>query len=195
MEYFARLSQQISSASNNTILNLSHGITSVVVTDVNGCAKTTQINIDQPNELVYTITKINDESCSGQYSSCDGVLQYTASGGSGAYSFSTFDLNGSLISEYFSDSLVVDSSLCSGFYDVLVEDNHGCIGNLSGNGLPLPVEIISGSPVTSAINTSPGSITNNILCFGDTAALFLFIILILHIHMIGMLMERCMQVV
>ena len=39
-----------------------------------------------------------------------------------------------------------------------------------GNGLPLPVEIISGSPVTSAINTSAGSITNNILCFGDTAA-------------------------
>jgi hypothetical protein len=164
------LSQQISSASNNTILNLSHGITSVVVTDVNGCTKTTQINIDQPNELVYTITKLNNESCSGQYSSCDGVLQYTASGGSGAYSFSTFDLNGSLISENFSDSLVIDSSLCSGFYQVLVEDDHGCIGNLSGNGLPLPVEIIAGSPVTSAINTSPGSITNNILCFGDTAA-------------------------
>ena len=162
--------QQISFSDNNTILNMSQGITSVVVTDVNGCAKTTQINIDQPDELIFTITKLNDESCSGQFSSCDGVLQYTASGGTGAYSFSTFDLNGNLISEYFSDSLVVDSSLCSGFYDVLVEDNYGCIGNLSGNGLPLPVEIISGSPVTSAINTSAGSITNNILCFGDTAA-------------------------
>ena len=85
---------QVFSASNtNTLSELSHGITSVVVTDVNGCTKTTQINIDQPNELVYTITKLNNESCSGQYSSCDGVLQYTASGGSGAYSFSTFDLN------------------------------------------------------------------------------------------------------
>ena len=162
--------QQISFSDNNTILNMSQGITSVVVTDVNGCAKTTQINIDQPDELIFTITKLNDESCSGQFSSCDGVLQYTASGGTGTYSFSTLDLNGNLISEYFSDSLVVDSFLCSGFYDVLVEDNHGCIGNLSGNGLPLPVEIISGSPVTSAINTSAGSITNNILCFGDTAA-------------------------
>ena len=51
---------QVLSASNtNTLSSLSQGVTSVVVTDVNGCAKTTQINIDQPNELVYTITKLN----------------------------------------------------------------------------------------------------------------------------------------
>ena len=53
---------------------------------------------------------------------------------------------------------------------ILIEDEHGCSGTLSGSGLPLPVEIIAGSPVTSSINTSTGSITNNILCYGDTAA-------------------------
>ena len=51
-----------------------------------------------------------------------------------------------------------------------VTDEHGCSGTLSGSGLPLPVEIIAGSPVTSSINTTAGSITNNILCYGDTVA-------------------------
>ena len=55
------------------------------------------------------------------------------------------------------------------FLSILIEDEHGCSGTLSGSGLPLPVEIIAGSPVTSSINTTAGSITNNILCFGDTA--------------------------
>ena len=65
---------------------------------------------------------------------------------------------------------MIDSALCAGFLSNLIEDEHGCSGTLSGSGLPLPVEIIAGSPVTSSINTTAGSITNNILCFGDTAA-------------------------
>ena len=36
--------------------------------------------------------------------------------------------------------------------------------------MPTPVEIIAGSPVESAINTASGSIVNDILCYGDTAA-------------------------
>ncbi len=164
------ISQQISSANSNTILNLTQGITSVVVADVNGCTKTTQINIDQPTELQYSIFKENNESCSGEISACDGVLKYTASGGTGIYTFSTLDLDGNLISEYYSDSLVLDSALCAGFYQISVTDENGCSGTLSGSGLVLPVEIIAGSPVTSSINTTAGSITNNILCYGDTAA-------------------------
>ena len=66
----------MSSASSNTILNLTQGVTSVVVTDVNGCAKTTQINVDQPTELQYSVFKQNDESCSGEMSTCDGELTY-----------------------------------------------------------------------------------------------------------------------
>jgi hypothetical protein len=97
-------------------------------------------------------------------------LKYTAFGGTGNYTFSTLDLDGNLISEHYSDSLVIDSALCADFYQISVTDEHGCSGVLSGSGLPLPVEIIAGSPVTSSINTSTGSITNNILCYGDTAA-------------------------
>ena len=149
---------------------LSAGSYTTIVTDVNGCTKTAQVDVFQPNELVYTVTKLNNESCSGQISSCDGVLKYTAFGGTGNYTFSTLDLDGNLISENYSDSLVIDSALCADFYQILVEDENGCSGTLSGSGLPLPVEIIAGSPVTSSINTTAGSITNNILCYGDTAA-------------------------
>ena len=164
------ITQVLSASNTNTLLSLSEGVTSVVVTDVNGCTKTAQVDVFQPNELVYTVTKLNNESCSGQISSCDGVLKYTAFGGTGNYTFSTLDLDGNLISEHYSDSLVIDSALCADFYQILVEDENGCSGTLSGSGLPLPVEIIAGSPVTSSINTTAGSITNNILCYGDTAA-------------------------
>ena len=81
------ITQVLSTSNTNTLLSLSEGITSVVVTDVNGCTKTAQINIFQPNELVYSVTKLNNESCSGQISSCDGVLKYSASGGTGNYIF------------------------------------------------------------------------------------------------------------
>ena len=164
------ITQVLSASNTNTILSLSEGVTSVVVTDVNGCTKTAQVDVFQPNELVYTVTKLNNESCSGQISSCDGVLKYTAFGGTGIYTFSTLDLDGNLISEHYSDSLVIDSALCADFYQISVTDENGCSGTLSGSGLPLPVEIIAGSPVTSSINTTAGSITNNILCYGDTAA-------------------------
>ncbi|MBL6664001.1 MAG: SprB repeat-containing protein, partial [Flavobacteriales bacterium] len=164
------VTQVLSASNTNTLLSLSEGVTSVLVTDVNGCTKTAQVDVFQPNELLYTVTKLNNESCSGQISSCDGVLKYTAFGGTGIYTFSTLDLDGNLISEHYSDSLVIDSGLCAGFYQILIEDEHGCSGTLSGSGLPLPVEIIAGSPVTSSINTTTGSITNNILCYGDTAA-------------------------
>ena len=164
------ITQIFSTSNTNTLLSLSEGVTSVVVTDVNGCTKTAQVDVFQPNELVYTVTKLNNESCSGQISSCDGVLKYTAFGGTGNYNFSTLDLDGNLISEHYSDSLVIDSALCADFYQISVTDENGCSGTLSGSGLPLPVEIIAGSPVTSSINTTAGSITNNILCYGDTAA-------------------------
>ncbi|MBL6873288.1 MAG: T9SS type A sorting domain-containing protein, partial [Flavobacteriales bacterium] len=62
------------------------------------------------------------------------------------------------------------SDLCSGFYQIIVEDERGCLGSSSGSGISSPVEIIAGTPVQSSINTSPGSITNAIVCYGDTSA-------------------------
>ena len=164
------VSQQMSPVSSNTILNLSQGITSVVVTDVNGCAKTTQVDINQPTQLVFSIFKENDETCSGEVSACDGQLNIEAEGGVGPYTINCIDATNSIIATNLADSSTIFSSLCADFYHITVVDEHGCSGTLSGSGLPTPVEIIAGSPVESAINTASGSIVNDILCYGDTAA-------------------------
>ena len=164
------VSQQMSPVSSNTILNLSQGVTSVVVTDVNGCAKTTQVNLQQPDQLVYSIFKENDESCSGEFSACDGELDVVVEGGTGMYTINCINATNSIIATNQTDSSTEFSSLCADFYQITVADEHGCSGTLSGSGLPLPVEIIAGTPVESAINTSSGSIINDILCYGDTAA-------------------------
>ena len=144
----------------------------MVVSDANGCTKTGFIEIYQPDELIYSIFKENDESCSGEVSSCDGKLACAISGGIGNYSLMIFDLNYNIISEYDTDSLAIDSSLCAGFYQISVTDEHGCSASLSGNGLQLPVEIIAGSPVESVIDVTAGAVVNDILCYGDTSVSF-----------------------
>ncbi|MGC6469811.1 MAG: T9SS type A sorting domain-containing protein, partial [Flavobacteriales bacterium] len=62
------------------------------------------------------------------------------------------------------------SNLCSGFYQIEVVDERGCLGVSSGNGIFSPVQIYTGTPVEASINTSPGSISNTIVCYGDTSA-------------------------
>ena len=66
--------QQTSSSNTHTITNLDHGVTSVVVTDDNGCTKTSQVTVEQADELLFSVYRIKNESCSGQVSSCDGEL-------------------------------------------------------------------------------------------------------------------------
>ena len=166
------ITEVMSFANSNTLLGLSEGVTSVVVSDANGCTKTGFIEIYQPDELIYSIFKENDESCSGEVSSCDGKLACAISGGIGNYSLMIFDLNYNIISEYDTDSLAIDSSLCAGFYQISVTDEHGCSASLSGNGLQLPVEIIAGSPVESVIDVTAGAVVNDILCYGDTSVSF-----------------------
>ncbi len=164
-------SQQSSSFNTNTITSLPAGVTSVVVTDINGCAKTTQTLVVEPSELLFSIFKNNDESCSGDVSSCDGEIELIATGGVGNFTFAWESLDGSVLNSITTSSSTTISDLCSGFYQLTVEDERGCVGVSSGSGIPSPVEIIAGTPVESAINTSSGSITNSIVCYGDTSAI------------------------
>jgi hypothetical protein len=163
-------SQQSSSFNTNTITSLPAGVTSVVVTDVNGCAKTTQTLVEEPSELLFSIFKNNDESCSGDVSSCDGEIELIATGGIGNFTFAWESLDGSVLNSITTSSSTTISDLCSGFYQLTVADERGCVGVSSGSGISSPVEIIAGTPVESAINTSAGSITNSIVCYGDTSA-------------------------
>ena len=160
--------QTMSVSSVDSLSNLSSGVTSVVVTDVNGCAKTSFGSVDEPSELLFTIFKNSDESCTGDVSSCDGELVFSAIGGTGSYVYSYSQ--GDLVDTLYSNSSVTVSGLCSGDYTVFVEDDRGCVGVSSGSGLSSPVSINTGFVVSSSINTTPGSISNNILCYGDTLA-------------------------
>jgi len=163
-------SQQTTIVNISTLTDLPAGVTSVVVTDVNGCAKTTQSLVEEPDEVLISIFKNNDESCSGDQSSCDGELELIASGGIGSFTYSWISIEDGLSNSIESSSSVTIPDLCSGFYQISVEDERGCVGVPSGSGILSPVEIVAGTPVLSSINTTPGSISNSIICYGDTAA-------------------------
>lgn len=149
--------------------NLPSGITSVVVTDVNGCVVTNQTNLTEPSQLFYSLFKDNDETCSGDISSCDGQFTLNAFGGTGDYTFSWFDLQNNLIDSVTSSEISIQANnLCSGFYQFEVNDERGCIAIPSGSGIEVPAEIISGYEVGSAIDLN--LYENDIVCFGDTSA-------------------------
>jgi len=149
--------------------NLPAGITSVVVTDVNGCSITDQTLIVQPSQLYYYVIKENDESCSGDISACDGQITVNSVGGTGSYYYQWLDLDGNIVDSITSDNTsVLASNLCTGFYQFDVVDERGCSAINNGNGQIVPVEIVAGYDVTSNIDIN--SYDNNITCHGDTAA-------------------------
>ena len=96
----------MSLATSNTILNLTQGVTSVIVTDDNGCIKTTQINIDQPTELQFSVFKENDETCSGEMSTCDGQIEVQVEGGVGIYNVDFINSSNEIIATNQTDSLI-----------------------------------------------------------------------------------------
>jgi hypothetical protein len=158
-----------SSAEYDVKGNLPSGITSVVVTDVNGCAITNQTNLTEPSQLFYSLFKDNDETCSGDLSSCDGQFTVNAFGGTGDYTFNWFDLQNNLIDSITTSEISIQASnLCSGFYQLHVTDERGCVASPSGSGIEVPAEIISGYDVESTIDLN--LYDNNIVCFGDTSA-------------------------
>lgn len=149
--------------------SLPSGITSVVVSDVNGCSIADQTLITQPAQLYFDVVKENDESCSGDISACDGQITINSIGGSGNYNYQWLDLNGNLIDSLTTESTsVLASNLCSGLYLFEVIDDRGCVAINSGNGQPTPLEIVAGYNVYSSIDNN--SYDNNIECYGDTAA-------------------------
>jgi hypothetical protein len=161
--------QSQSNLESNVKGNLPSGITSVIVSDVNGCVVTNQTNLTEPNQLFYSVFKDNDESCSGDVSACDGQFTINAFGGTGDYSFSWFDLEMNLMDSITTAGISAQANnLCSGFYQFTVMDERGCFALESGNGIVVPSEIVSGYQVQSMIDLNLYS--NDIICFGDTSA-------------------------
>ncbi|PKP27983.1 MAG: hypothetical protein CVU02_02260, partial [Bacteroidetes bacterium HGW-Bacteroidetes-19] len=93
--------------------NLAYGSYTVTITDANGCETSTSVDIDQPEELVATITSTEDVDCFGQ---ATGSINLTVTGGTLNYSY------------LWSNAATTEdiSGLTAGSYDVLVTDANGC---------------------------------------------------------------------
>ncbi len=94
--------------------NLDEGIYNLLIEDVNGCSIEQQLEITEPEEIVYELI-VTDASC---FSFCDGILDSSPSGGTGPFTVDTFDEQ---------ENNIPINELCAGNYLVVIEDSEGCI--------------------------------------------------------------------
>lgn len=98
----------------SSVANLCPSTYSVTITDANGCTAQQQVTITEPTALISSITH-TDASC---YGVCDGTSTVTASGGTGAYTY-TWSPGGG--------TTPTATGMCAGAYSVLTQDVNGCI--------------------------------------------------------------------
>ena len=104
-----------------TFNNLAAGTYTIAVRDANGCTGFVTKTISQPTLLVVNLTSVQS-TCYGQST---GAINVTASGGSGALSYSWAGPGG------YSSSQSNISNLATGNYIITVTDNNGCTANLN----------------------------------------------------------------
>ena len=128
-------------------IGLCAGSYGVIVSDNNGCPFTLPITISEPPQGINVTGIITDVSCNAV---CDGLINITATGGTGAYTYS-WD-NGAGNAE---DA----SNICAGIYTVTVTDATGiCSFNQSFTLIEPP-----------AVNVTVSN--NQTICLGNTTAL------------------------
>jgi len=85
----------------------------VIVTDDNGCPFTLPVSISEPAQGINVTGIITDASCNGI---CDGLINITATGGSGVFSYSW---------DYGVGNTEDPTNVCAGTYTVTVTDATG----------------------------------------------------------------------
>jgi len=142
-------SAQPLSITTATASNLSAGNYFVQVTNNTGCISIEPFTIDQPTQILASISS-TDASCN---SSCDGTASVTVSGGTAPYQFNWSPAPGS------GQGTANIGGLCAATYSVRITDANGCDTTLS---------VVVGSPaalsatfttVDANCNQSDGSIT------------------------------------
>ena len=127
------------------LTGLCAGNYSLTITDVNNCVSTNTFTLTEPSAL-SAISSVVDASCSNV---CDGSIDLTASGGTGAYSYTW--MPGLQTTEDI-------SALCTATYSVTVLDSNNC-------SLTHTVNVAVGTSVVSVANN------DSILCSGSSALL------------------------
>lgn len=105
--------------------SLSSGVYHYSSSDTNGCFTEGQIEISEPDSLQLTASTFNP-SCANV---CDGSIAAMCTGGTEPYNF-----------------IGIQDSLCEGEYEIMVEDQLGCMSNLSFELIdpaPLLLEILT----------------------------------------------------
>jgi len=148
---------------NNVFPNLSAGNHSVSVRDSQGCVKTVNFTITQPNELTASLATSTNTSCFGGN---DGTATLNISGGTMPYKVS-LDNGATWILTDINTTTATLSSLSAGTYNISVSDANNCaIASLVNVVIAQPSAIaFQSAPVV--INTScgqnDGSITVSII--------------------------------
>jgi uncharacterized protein (DUF2141 family) len=124
--------------------DLAPGNYSIVVTDQTGCFETITFDIDQPDEIVLTISDVNTTGCD---EISNGSFQLETSGGVGNYTYSLG--NESNTTGFF-------GNLAAGTYEPIVEDQNGCELTI--------IVVIDNGPGLSVTTVSQ----NNVDCFGNS---------------------------
>lgn len=107
-------------ASTDSIGGLANGTYTVTVTDGLGCSDFETITITQPSELILNSVSTTDIDCNGDNS---GEIQTAISGGVGAYAITWTSLP--------NETGPIVSNLPAGMYDIMVEDEAGCMKTLN----------------------------------------------------------------
>ncbi len=126
---------------SNLVTNLSAGTYNCQVKDVNGCISNQVVQITSPTAITVNTASITPATCGSN----NGALSIVTSGGNGSYTYTWTPSVGS------TSTL---TNLYAGTYQVMVNDQNNCTGNLS-----IGLSNISGPSVT-LINQTPVS------CFG-----------------------------
>jgi len=124
---------------NSSATDLCGGITyTVTVSDANGCTCVTSVFIDEPPELILSVTTVD-----AQCNQSDGSATVSASGGTPGYSYQWDAAAGN-------QTTATASNLAEGTYTVTVTDENDCTATISAtvNSTDSPELSISGTDVS-----------------------------------------------
>jgi gliding motility-associated-like protein len=145
------------STSTNVFNGLIAGNYTVVITDSEACQTTmSNLIVTQPPVLILTVDTTRNPSCTGD---CDGVIQVTASQGSGGFEYSIDGINYQATGNF--------TNLCAGGYTLFVRDVQGCITSIPVT-LSQPTFVLANATVTSDYNGF--DVTCNTACDGAATA-------------------------
>ena len=149
-------------SSDSIATNLSAGLYSVTVTDINGCVVNASQQITEPSELRYNVLSTNSSSCLG---ACDGTISLDIVGGTAPYvGLVTDNTSGITLPPINISSSFDVLDLCTSSYTVHLKDANDCLGSLIGGGTDQA--ILSSAIPTTVAQIDP--IVQSILCNGDS---------------------------